>query len=523
MKKAALTILSSLLLFQTLPAHAATVTADAGATNCDQEVDNSSSVVAYRLSTGFCVVEFRRTGSTTWTVPTGVTSISYLVVAGGGGGAGGQASEHGGGGGGAGGVLTGTLSVSAGTINLSVGGGGAGGLANTAGASGTNTVLAGSITAIGGGRGGTYFSPNAPFTGGSGGGAGVSEVVAQLTGANGTAGQGNKGGNVTITGTNARHGAGGGGAGFVGGNVTTSGGFTITAGAGGDGLLSTITGSDRIFGGGGGGGGSSARGGSATGGAIGGSGGGGAGSTYTGSSSTAAVSGTANTGGGGGGGVGIGGANATVGASGGSGIVIIRYALAPAIILAPVISGTASYGETLTATSGNWSNTPISYSYQWSRASTSSGTYTSISGATGSTYNLVTADVDQFLRVTVTASNTGGSLASTTPATAAIARTVRTATLSIEAGSLVYRQPKTLTSTATVAGKITFKVNNKNLPGCVSRNVSSTNSFTVTCVYRPSNRGHVLITSTLVPTDLSFIGATTSSERLFVANRSGNR
>jgi hypothetical protein len=123
----------------------------------------------------------------------------------------------------------------------------------------------------------------------------------------------------------------------------------------------------------------------------------------------------------------------------------------------------------------------------------------------------------------VTASNTGGSLASTTPATAAIAKTIKTASLSIQAGALIYRQSKTLTSTATVAGKITFKVNNKNLPGCVSRNVSSANSFTVTCTYRPSNRGFVLITSTLVPTDTSLIGATTTSGRLFVTNRSGNR
>lgn len=523
MKKTPLIILSSLLFFQTLPAQAATVTAEGGATNCNQEVDNSTSVVAYRLSAGFCVVEFKRTGSTTWTVPTGVTSISYLVVAGGGGGAGGQASEHGGGGGGAGGVLTGTLSVSSGTINLSVGDGGAGGVANTAGASGANSVLAGSITAIGGGRGGTYFSPNAPYTGGSGGGAGTSEVTAQLTGANGTVGQGNKGGNVTIASTNARHGAGGGGATTAGESTTASGGFTITAGAGGNGLLSTITGSDRYFGGGGGGGGSSARGGSATGGASGGTGGGGAGSTYTGTSSTAAVSGTTNTGGGGGGGVGIGGANATVGAAGGSGIVIIKYALAPAISVTPVISGTASYAETLTATNGTWSNTPTSYAYQWSRASTSSGTYANISGATGSTYNLVAADVNQFLKVTVTASNTGGSSASTSSATLAIAKTVKTASLSIQAGALVYRQAKTLTSVSTVAGKITFKVNGKNLPGCIGRNVTSANSFTVTCIYRPSSRGYIIITSTLTPADTSFSGATTTSERLLVTNRSGTR
>jgi len=61
-------------------------------------------------------------------------------------------------------VRTGTYSISASPVAISVGGGGNGGAANTAGAKGTDSTLAGSITAIGGGRGGTYFSPivNAP-------------------------------------------------------------------------------------------------------------------------------------------------------------------------------------------------------------------------------------------------------------------------------------------------------------------------------------------------------------------------
>ena len=49
-------------------------------------------------------------GSGTWTVPAGVTSVNYLVVGGGGGG-GGQT----GGGGGAGGFLNGTITVTAGS------------------------------------------------------------------------------------------------------------------------------------------------------------------------------------------------------------------------------------------------------------------------------------------------------------------------------------------------------------------------------------------------------------------------
>lgn len=523
MRKLQIILISFLLIFSTSSATAASVTASAGETICNQTVGNATGVTAYRLSSMYCVVEFRTVGSTTWTVPNGVTSIEYLVVAGGGGGAGGQASEHGGGGGGAGGVLSGVLNVTPGSISVTVGDGGAGGTANAAGGNGTDSSLAGTLNAVGGGRGGTYFSPNAANAGGSGGGAGASATTSYLTGQDGTAGQGSKGGNVTVSGTNARHGAGGGGAGNVGGNTTASGGYTISAGSGGIGITSSITGTTNYYGGGGGGGGSSYRGGGATGGASGGYGGGGDGATYTGTSITQPTAGASNSGGGGGGGIGTGGGNATVGAAGGTGIIILRYLLAPAISVAPSISGSATYGETLTATTGTWLYSPTSYAYQWSRAATVSGTYTNISGATTSNYRLVTADVNQFLKVTITATNTGGSGNSTSSATAAITRTAVGATLSIQAGTLIYRQSKTITAVTSVAGKITFKANGKNLPGCISKSVSSLNLYTATCVYRPSTRGSVTITTVFSPTDTSYIGSTNSMEKLMVTNRSGNR
>lgn len=77
--------------------------------------------------TVYCVVTFTSVGSTTWTAPSGVTQVEYLVVAGGGGGG----SSHGGGGG-AGGLRTnvgGTaLTVTPATsYAVTVGAGGAGG------------------------------------------------------------------------------------------------------------------------------------------------------------------------------------------------------------------------------------------------------------------------------------------------------------------------------------------------------------------------------------------------------------
>jgi hypothetical protein len=67
----------------------------------------------------------------------------------------------------------------------------------------------------------------------------------------------------------------------------------------------------------------------------------------------------------------------------------------------PTITGTATEGQTLTAGNGTWSATPDSYTYQWKRAGVN------ISGATGSTYLLVTADVSSTITVTVTAVKSG--------------------------------------------------------------------------------------------------------------------
>lgn len=62
------------------------------------------------------------------------------------------------------------------------------------------------------------------------------------------------------------------------------------------------------------------------------------------------------------------------------------------------ISGTAQFGQTLTA-----SVTPsgAAVTYQWSSSTTSSGTYSNISGATGSTYTLVLANLSKYIKVTV--------------------------------------------------------------------------------------------------------------------------
>jgi hypothetical protein len=82
---------------------------------------------------------------------------------------------------------------------------------------------------------------------------------------------------------------------------------------------------------------------------------------------------------------------------------------APANTSPPVISVTAQDGQTLSASTGAWSGSPTTYAYQWQRCDSSGTGCATVSGATASSYPLWSADVGSTLRVTVTASNAGGS------------------------------------------------------------------------------------------------------------------
>ena len=262
-------------------------------------------------------------------LPSGSTTVEYLVV--GGGAAGGAGS--GSGGGGAGGYrqnypspTTAGLPVSVQGYPISVGSGGAADTSSPyqpASDGSGNPALFSTITSAGGGGGGSENPASSTRRGAAGGSGGGGAYTSNSPGGDGNTPpvsppQGNTGG----TGGGSYGGGGGGGAGAVGANVTGS-----DAGPGGIGgpLADAFfgptapsygtpgpAGSTRYFAGGGGGGGQNPFNNAGTGG----SGGGGAGG-YTPSGGTV---GTANTGGGGGGGGG-----AANGANGGSGFVAIRY------------------------------------------------------------------------------------------------------------------------------------------------------------------------------------------------------
>lgn len=120
---------------------------------------------------------------------------------------------------------------------------------------------------------------------------------------------------------------------------------------------------------------------------------------------------------------------------------------APVNSVAPTISGTATFNSVLTANNGTWSGSPT-YAHQWQRAATSGGSYSNISGATSSTYTLVSADVGQYLKVNVTATNAGGSVSALSAASSQIGKATQSSlSLSLSTSSKNYPYTQLLTFT----------------------------------------------------------------------------
>ena len=92
---------------------------------------------------------------------------------------------------------------------------------------------------------------------------------------------------------------------------------------------------------------------------------------------------------------------------------------APANTALPTITGTATEGQTLSASTGTWSNSPVSYSYHWQDCTSSN--CSNISGATSASYTLQPSDVSDTIDVVVTASNAGGSSGAISAQTATVA------------------------------------------------------------------------------------------------------
>jgi hypothetical protein len=97
---------------------------------------------------------------------------------------------------------------------------------------------------------------------------------------------------------------------------------------------------------------------------------------------------------------------AVLGPAGGSSAATAAAQTAPGNTASPTIVGDVQQGSGIAASTGAWSNSPTSFSYQWSLCDPSCN---AISGATSETYVVTSADTGHDLKVTVTATNADGS------------------------------------------------------------------------------------------------------------------
>jgi hypothetical protein len=133
-----------------------------------------------------------------------------------------------------------------------------------------------------------------------------------------------------------------------------------------------------------------------------------------------------------------------------SGGVFVASAAAapPANTTSPTISGTPTVGQTLSASTGTWSNSPTSFAYQWLRCNGGGNNCVDVANGTQKSYTLVGADAGHTMRVRVTATNAEGS----SPAQSAQTATVTSATSSAAPKNTA---PPAVSGTAKVGQQLT--------------------------------------------------------------------
>ncbi len=508
---------------------------------CNQTAGVPSSVSAVRLSAGDCVVTI--TGDTTWQIPYSSSNFQVLIVGGGAAGMG----DGGGGGGGGGSLYLSSIALTANLgTNIDIGAGGSGD-AQTSG-SATQIDLNGDATydwtATGGNvgtgwisrLGGTGGSPSAQgsanVTTGGAGANGPSSTNAQSA-ASGTAGSGY---NSSITGTSLYYGGGGGGGIGSQSNGATSADIGVNAGGsggGGAGPAQRTKGTSVTWSYVGTGGGSQTL----TAACV--------GNSYAGT--TPGFDGLNGFGGGGGGGSAYGdGCSATPntnvdgernrGGSGGNGVAIFRYT---PDTTGPTFTSGASFSIAENSATNITAATIVV---------SESATIIIASGVDSSTLNISQTDTRTALLtfkvspnyeapidsggnnsydVTLSATDSMGNSSSqsiTINVTDVLDTTnFGTFALNGNATTATYRTLVNITVVVTAPSKVTFKVNGIIIPGCKNRlTTGASPNATVVCAWKPSTRNYATLSAIAVPTSVGITGAT-SSFRIFIYNRTGNR
>ena len=90
--------------------------------------------------------------------------------------------------------------------------------------------------------------------------------------------------------------------------------------------------------------------------------------------------------------------------------------------------------------------------------------------------------------------------------------------VSVSASSALYKSSQTVTATSTSAGTATFYANDKVIPGCIKKVISSS----VTCTWKPWFHGFNTVRASITPSDIQFAPGSAQTT-VFITKRSGTR
>lgn len=90
-------------------------------------------------------------------------------------------------------------------------------------------------------------------------------------------------------------------------------------------------------------------------------------------------------------------------------------------------------------------------------------------------------------------------------------------------GAPTYRSTVQISATINISAKVSFRVDGKRIPGCISVATATTSPFVATCNWRPSRRGSLILTATATPIDNGYSASSATPLRVVVSTRSNKR
>lgn len=198
-------------------------------------------------------------------------------------------------------------------------------------------------------------------------------------------------------------------------------------------------------------------------------------------------------------------------------------AAAPYLTVSPTYSGSsAKVGIQQNGLNGTWLNSPTSYSYRWYRSATTNGTYTAIIGANAQNYTATSADLNQYLKFEVTASNSSGSTVETSTATQ-ILQGMADLTLSGITNTTNSNSVRNLSVSPGVLGKVTFYGNGKKIAKCIALPTNASNGYMATCPWKPPVVGYVSVYAVFTSADAGYSSGQSTTLTSFIVKRPGRR